>query len=78
MELLTPRERQVLPLVVAGLLNKQIAAKIGTTEATVKVHRSQLVKKMGADSLPELVRMADKIGGSSGSLARQRSKGDRS
>jgi len=61
-DLLTPREREVLPLVVSGLANKQIAAEIGTTEATVKVHRSQLMKKMGADSLPELVRMADKIG----------------
>ena len=62
LESLTPRERSVLPLVVSGLLNKQIAAKIGTTEATIKVHRSQLMKKMGADSLPELVRMAEKIG----------------
>jgi FixJ family two-component response regulator len=59
---LTPRERQVLPLVVTGLLNKQIAAELGTTEATVKVHRSQLMKKMDADSLPELVRMAEKLG----------------
>jgi len=62
LESLTPREREVLPLVVSGLLNKQVAAEIGTTEATVKVHRSQLMKKMGADSLPGLVRMADKIG----------------
>ena len=62
LESLTPREREVLPLVVSGLLNKQIAAKIGTTEATIKVHRSQLMKKMGADSFRELVRMADKIG----------------
>jgi FixJ family two-component response regulator len=52
----------VLPLVVSGWLNKQIAAEIGTTEATIKVHRSQLMKKMGANSVPELVRMADKIG----------------
>lgn len=59
---LTPREREVLPLVVSGLLNKQAASEIGTTEATIKVHRSQLMKKMGADSLPELVRMAEKIG----------------
>jgi RNA polymerase sigma factor (sigma-70 family) len=68
LESLTPREREVLPLVVSGLPNKQVAAEIGTTEATVKVHRSQLMKKMGADSLPELVRMAEKIGipGSSG------------
>ena len=61
-ESLTPRERAVLPLVVSGLLNKQIAAEIGTTEATIKVQRSQLMRKMGADSLPELVRMAEKIG----------------
>jgi FixJ family two-component response regulator len=61
-ESLTPREREVLPLVVSGLLNKQIAAEIGTTEATVKVHRSQLTRKMGADSLADLVRMAEKIG----------------
>ena len=59
---LTPREREVLPLVVSGLLNKQVAAEMGTTEATVKVHRSQLMRKMGADSLPDLVRMAEKIG----------------
>jgi FixJ family two-component response regulator len=62
LESLTPREREVLPRVVSGLLNKQIAAEIGTTEATVKVHRSQLMRKMGADSLPQLVRMAEKIG----------------
>ena len=62
LESLTPREREVLPLVVSGLLNKQVAAEIGATEATVKVHRSQLMRKMGADSLPGLVRMAEKIG----------------
>ena len=62
LELLTPREREVLPLIVSGLQNKEVAAEIGTTEATVKVHRSQLMRKMGADSLPELVRMAEKIG----------------
>jgi len=61
LESLTPRERAVLPMVVSGLPNKQIAAEIGTTEATVKVHRSQLMRKMGAGSLPDLVRMADKI-----------------
>lgn len=59
---LTPREREILPLVVSGLLNKQIAASIGTSEATVKVHRSQLTRKMGAESLADLVRMADRIG----------------
>ena len=62
LESLTPREREVLPLVVSGLLNKQIAAEIGTSEATVKVHRSQLMHKMGADSLAELVRLAERIG----------------
>jgi FixJ family two-component response regulator len=62
LESLTPREREVLPLVVSGRLNKQIAGEIGTSEATVKVHRSQLMRKMGADSLAELVRLAEKIG----------------
>jgi RNA polymerase sigma factor (sigma-70 family) len=61
-EWLTPREREVLPLVVSGLPNKQIAAEIGTSETTVKVHRGQLMRKMGADSLPGLVRMAERIG----------------
>ena len=71
-ESLTPREREVLPLIVSGLLNKQVAAEIGTSEATVKVHRSQLMRKMGADSLPELVRMAEKM--NLPSLKRQASK----
>jgi len=62
LELLTPREREVLPLVVSGLPNKQIAAEIGTSETTVKVHRSQLMRKMNAESLQELVRMAERIG----------------
>jgi FixJ family two-component response regulator len=61
-ESLTPGERKVLPLVVSGRPTKQIAAEIGTSEATVKVHRSQLMRKMAADSLPELVRMSEKIG----------------
>jgi FixJ family two-component response regulator len=61
-ESLTHRERQVLPRVVSGLLNKQIAAEIGTSETTVKVHRGQLMRKMGARSLPELVRMAERMG----------------
>jgi FixJ family two-component response regulator len=64
-ESLTSRERQVLALVVSGLLNKLIAAEIGTSEATVKVHRSQLMRKMGADSLVELVRMSEKLQGRS-------------
>jgi FixJ family two-component response regulator len=59
---LTPREREVLPLLVSGLLSKQIAAELGTTEAAIKVHRSQLMRKMGADSVANLVRMAEKIG----------------
>jgi RNA polymerase sigma factor (sigma-70 family) len=61
-ETLTPREREVLPLVISGRLNKQIAAEIGASETTVKVHRSQLMKKMGADSLADLVRMGEKLG----------------
>jgi len=61
-EWLTPREREVLPLVVSGLPNKQAAAEIGTSEAAVKVHRSQLMRKMAANSLPALVRMAEKMG----------------
>lgn len=62
LESLTPREREVLPLVVSGLLNKQIAAEIGTSENTVKVHRSQLMRKMGAESLADLVRIAERVG----------------
>jgi FixJ family two-component response regulator len=61
-ESLTAREREVLPLVVSGWPNKQIAAEIGTSEAAVKFHRSQLIRKMGAGSLPELVRMAERLG----------------
>jgi FixJ family two-component response regulator len=58
---LTPRERAVMVLVVAGRLNKQIANEVGLTEATVKVHRAQVMRKMQAGSLAELVRMADKL-----------------
>ena len=54
---LTPREREVLPLVVSGLLNKQAAAELGISEVTIQIHRSNIMKKMGAESLAELVRM---------------------
>jgi FixJ family two-component response regulator len=58
---LTPRERQVMTLVVTGRLNKQIAYDIGISEITVKVHRGQVMRKMKAASLPDLARMADKL-----------------
>jgi FixJ family two-component response regulator len=60
--LLTPRERDVMALVVAGRLNKQIAAELGTSEASVKVHRQHVMEKMAAGSLADLVRMADRLG----------------
>ena len=61
-ETLTPREQEVMVCVTGGLMNKQVAAEIGITENTVKVHRGNVTKKMGAKSLAELVRMADALG----------------
>jgi FixJ family two-component response regulator len=61
-EALTPREQEVIGFVTAGLLNKQIAVELGVSEVTVKVHRGNVMKKMGARSLADLVRMADALG----------------
>lgn len=58
---LTPREREVLPLVSSGLLNKQAAAELGVSEVTLQVHRSRIMRKMEASSLAELVRIAEKL-----------------
>ena len=59
---LTPRERDVLPLVAAGLLNKQTAGELGTSEITVRIHRGQIMRKMAAESLADLVRMTATLG----------------
>jgi FixJ family two-component response regulator len=59
---LTPRERQVMLLVVRGLLNKQIAAELGAAEKTIKIHRGRMMQKMAAGSVAELVRMTEKLG----------------
>jgi FixJ family two-component response regulator len=61
-ESLTPREREVMALVVSGLLNKQVGGELGISEITVKAHRGQVMRKMNADSLPDLVRMATRLG----------------
>ena len=59
--LLTPRERDVMRLVVLGKLNKQIASELGTSEVTVKIHRGNVMRKMQAQTLPDLVRMTEKL-----------------
>ena len=61
MDKLTPREREVLGLVVAGRMNKQIAAELGTAEQTIKQHRGRVMKKLGVDSVAELVRLAERV-----------------
>ena len=60
-EQLTPREREVMALVVTGMLNKQVAGELATTERTIKFHRANIMQKMKAESLADLVRMAEKI-----------------
>jgi FixJ family two-component response regulator len=62
LESLTPREREVLMLVVEGLMNKQIARRLSIAQPTVKVHRRHVMEKMGADSIANLVRMVEKSG----------------
>ena len=59
---LTPREREVMKLVVSGLLNKQVGGELGISEITVKAHRGQVMRKMKADSLADLVTMAARLG----------------
>ncbi len=59
---LTRREHDVMALVIAGLINKEIAGRLGTSERTIKIHRAQVMRKMRAESLPDLVRMAEKLG----------------
>lgn len=61
-ESLTPREREIMALVTSGLMNKQVAGKIGLSEITVKVHRGRIMQKMGARTLADLVRMAEALG----------------
>ncbi|HEV2983142.1 MAG TPA: LuxR C-terminal-related transcriptional regulator [Vicinamibacterales bacterium] len=59
--MLTPRESQVLPLIVSGLLNKQAAAEVDISEVTLQIHRSRIMRKMAAESFADLVRMASQL-----------------
>jgi FixJ family two-component response regulator len=71
-ERLTPREHEVLELVVAGKMNKQIAAQLGTAEQTVKQHRGRVMRKLQVDSVAELVRLVERASGKVGSPASTR------
>ena len=75
---LTPREREILPLVVSGRPNKQIAAELGTSEITIKVHRACVMRKMQAESLADLVGMAGRLGFPMGQLSSNRTSSSRS
>jgi FixJ family two-component response regulator len=72
-ETLTPREREVMALVVTGLMNKQVAARLDLSEITVKIHRGNVMRKMAAQSLADLVRMAEQLGVRDESITRYRS-----